>query len=426
MALKIRRGTESQRSGITFAAGEIIWTTNGHKLFVGDGVTPGGIDIASQLGGNGITFDQGTGRLDIDLTAVNTDSLTEGNNNLYFTNQKAQAAVGTALTLGNAYNTGITFAYDDVNHRITAVVTAGGASLPDQTNNAGKFLTTNGAIASWATATGLPSQAGQNGHYLKTDGSTATWVALPSSIAHLQEDLNPTLGANLVLNNRNITGTGNINMSGTISTVGSIDVTGPIDATQAITVSSEVIGGGLIVARGLSSTTSTTAYIAVRGERTGQTTVQNGDFLGNVTIEGWNGTEYKKAAILQSTVTSSLAGGNFNSNFSVTVLGGDGGYRPFVFRHTGVFECIALKVTPVTTALIPSIPPETGAILYNTDVTSLQVYDGTAYRSVTTAVGVPGSKTAAGKVGQIAADANFMYVCYADNNWIRVAKDGTW
>jgi len=61
MALKIRRGTDSQRGGITFAAGEIIWTTNTHKLYVGDGVTAGGIDIAAQLGGVGIQYNQSTG-----------------------------------------------------------------------------------------------------------------------------------------------------------------------------------------------------------------------------------------------------------------------------------------------------------------------------------------------------------------------------
>lgn len=41
-------------------------------------------------------------------------------------------------------------------------------------------------------------------------------------------------------------------------------------------------------------------------------------------------------------------------------------------------------------------------------------------------VPVPASKTASGKQGQISSDANYMYMCYSDNNWIRVAKDGTW
>ncbi len=39
---------------------------------------------------------------------------------------------------------------------------------------------------------------------------------------------------------------------------------------------------------------------------------------------------------------------------------------------------------------------------------------------------VPASKTASGKKGEVYADANYAYFCYVDNNWIRVAKDGTW
>ena len=50
---------------------------------------------------------------------------------------------------------------------------AGG--LPTQTGNTGKFLTTDGTDASWATVDALPSQTGQAGEYLQTDGTTATW-----------------------------------------------------------------------------------------------------------------------------------------------------------------------------------------------------------------------------------------------------------
>ena len=49
-------------------------------------------------------------------------------------------------------------------------------SLPTQTGNSGKFLTTNGTDASWATVDALPSQSGQNGKVLGTNGTTASWV----------------------------------------------------------------------------------------------------------------------------------------------------------------------------------------------------------------------------------------------------------
>lgn len=47
------------------------------------------------------------------------------------------------------------------------------AVLPGQAGNAGKFLTTNGAVASWALP--FPAQAGNSGKVLSTDGTNASW-----------------------------------------------------------------------------------------------------------------------------------------------------------------------------------------------------------------------------------------------------------
>lgn len=49
MALQIRRGTDSQRQGITPLAGELIFTTDTKKLFVGDGSTVGGNQVDTTL-----------------------------------------------------------------------------------------------------------------------------------------------------------------------------------------------------------------------------------------------------------------------------------------------------------------------------------------------------------------------------------------
>ena len=51
MSLQIRRGTEAQRSAITFDLGEIVYTTDSKKLYVGDGGTPGGNNILSTAAG---------------------------------------------------------------------------------------------------------------------------------------------------------------------------------------------------------------------------------------------------------------------------------------------------------------------------------------------------------------------------------------
>lgn len=50
--------------------------------------------------------------------------------------------------------------------------------IPSQTSNSGKYLTTNGSAASWATVNALPSQTGNSGKYLTTDGSSASWATI--------------------------------------------------------------------------------------------------------------------------------------------------------------------------------------------------------------------------------------------------------
>ena len=47
--------------------------------------------------------------------------------------------------------------------------------IPSQTNNSGKYLTTNGTSLSWATVDALPDQTGQSGKFLTTDGLQASW-----------------------------------------------------------------------------------------------------------------------------------------------------------------------------------------------------------------------------------------------------------
>ena len=133
MSLRIRRGTEAQRPSAAFDLGEIVWTTDTNKLYVGDGVNLGGKNILASSAGTGLVWNNVTQRLDF-----------------------------------NGSGTGI---------------------------------------------------------------------------VSVQADTNPTLGGNLNLNNRNITGTGSITISGTLSVTGlgsnlnlnTRSITGPgnIDITGA-------------------------------------------------------------------------------------------------------------------------------------------------------------------------------------------------
>ncbi|RKY53868.1 MAG: hypothetical protein DRP93_05900, partial [Candidatus Neomarinimicrobiota bacterium] len=45
MSLQIRRGTDAERIGIVFDEGEVVYATDTGTVWVGDGVTAGGIQF---------------------------------------------------------------------------------------------------------------------------------------------------------------------------------------------------------------------------------------------------------------------------------------------------------------------------------------------------------------------------------------------
>jgi hypothetical protein len=55
--------------------------------------------------------------------------------------------------------------------------------LPDQDENAGKYLTTDGTDAFWETVDALPDQTGNEGKYLTTDGTDPEWAFLSGGSA---------------------------------------------------------------------------------------------------------------------------------------------------------------------------------------------------------------------------------------------------
>lgn len=58
--LTFRRGPNGNRTNVTPSNGEPIWTTDSKRLYVGDGQTPGGVDIFHALG-SASNKDAGTG-----------------------------------------------------------------------------------------------------------------------------------------------------------------------------------------------------------------------------------------------------------------------------------------------------------------------------------------------------------------------------
>jgi hypothetical protein len=92
------------------------------------------------------------------------------------------ANAGTALTTVSATELGY---LDGVTSAVQTQINAKEATLPDQTGNSGKYLTTNGSAKSWGTVSqyALPSQTGNAGKFLGTNGTSESWSTVISGSA---------------------------------------------------------------------------------------------------------------------------------------------------------------------------------------------------------------------------------------------------
>lgn len=323
MPLQLRRGTNAQRLTITPLQGELIYTTDTKNLYVGDGTTVGGTVVSGGGGGGG------------------------------YTDQEAQAAAASLFT--TATHTGITFTYDSVLGTLTAAVSGG--IDPEQVRDISSLMLTSGVhtgvlmnyrdvddaldieldtdylqdqtfvaltsgiqtgIIVTQDITGeinlevsqgledlsdvvLNAPPPSAGDVLAFDG---TFWGPAQKIAAVADDLAPSLGGDLDLNNFNITGNGNLFIVGTaeldgifippttlggisIHTEGSLD-----DDYDLFTISTwgdTAIGSGMDFSR-------------ARGTFALPTAIQNGDTVFTVSFNALGTVDYGTAAYTTVTV----------------------------------------------------------------------------------------------------------------------------
>jgi hypothetical protein len=137
--LQLRRGTTTQHSTFTGAVGEVTVDTTKDTVVVHDGTTAGGKPLATEA--------YVTSQL---ATADNTDEITEGSTNLYFTTARARSAIsaGTGISITDgAISTSIT-QYTDALARAAVSVTDSGGDGSLAYNNSTGVLTYTGPSAS--------------------------------------------------------------------------------------------------------------------------------------------------------------------------------------------------------------------------------------------------------------------------------------
>jgi hypothetical protein len=168
MAFRIRRGTNAERQAYTPAIGEPIWTTDTNRLWIGDGVTAGGI-------------------------AVDAES--------YLTNEYLQDLTAAMFTTGG--HNGITFSYDDNTGRVIATVNF--PPIPPSSGGSFHFNVT-GVDSTLKQINGSETIqfTGSNGINVTVDDTGATTiinvdgsVAVPSDISQLTDNQGLLGSANL-------------------------------------------------------------------------------------------------------------------------------------------------------------------------------------------------------------------------------------
>ena len=213
-SILLRRGPTPDRVAFTPIEGEIIYDTLLKKIFIGDGQTPGGRTVTSDivLGGSGeilnipntslenstisgielgqnlrtLTFGTGLSGISYNGSTAVTVAIDATSNNVLNsvvardTNGDFSARRITATLLGNAdtVTNGVVTSGSYANP--SWITSLGEAKvLPSQTSNAGKVLTTNGSITSWTNL--IPPSPAANqmapyGRWLNTNGTTLQWT----------------------------------------------------------------------------------------------------------------------------------------------------------------------------------------------------------------------------------------------------------
>lgn len=357
MALRIRRGTDAQRSGKVFETGEIVWTTDSQQLWVGDGLTQGGIPvIGPQIAGFGLTYDTGTKRLGV--LGLTTDDVAEGSgiNKQYFTQERAQDAAALLFTSGT--HVGVAFQYDDALGKMNVTV------------DSSAFVDTG--------------------------------------LLDVVNDTTPQLGGNLDLNSKTITGNGNVQITGNIEATGVIKAIGNLNVTDGYLTSNNVPPGGIsysaapvnlgangnpntlwirsdkhfAVNTGITSGTYTSGIVSrmSRGTLAAPTAVTPNDPVLYAEAQGYDGTNYIQMGAFGISVdpTGTVATGSIPSVFGAIVPDASGsGVTGFTFNNKGTLSAPVMMPGSFTTTQRNALTPAVGMIIYNTTDNKFQGYQNT-------------------------------------------------
>lgn len=397
MALQIRRGTNSERLSTRLEQGEISWTTDTLKLYVGDGTTMGGRNALQSTAGVGLSWNPTTQELDFDVQTLElTTSAVAEATNLYFTPNRAKDAIGPMLQ--NATTTGISFTYNDVSHTISAVVSR--ETVEDDI--APLFVQGTHAGISFAYSDNGPDTIGTinatlNTEYLEDIAGTLINNGTRSGITVAYVDNgNGTGGINFAVtgltapNGLAISGASIISSAplpevGALGTVNSPTYIGSTTVPNTLVLNaSQQIGVFTGITGGVQAPAVTIR--ASRGTLTAPLVVQPGDAIGLIqgrAYDGANWVDIGGFGLITDPFTT-IETNDIAGTFGVLLVKKGGvGTADMLFTSAGVLSAPVMQVGQFTTEARDAIPsPTIGMIVYNTQTNMFEGYKNTGWASL--------------------------------------------
>jgi hypothetical protein len=386
MSLRIRRGTDAQRQQITPDEGELIFTTNTQKLYLGDGVTQGGINIGQTLAGTGLVFDsitqtlQATGSggsggginsVSADLNPalggnlnLNSRNIT-GTGNISINGSLSVAGLGANLVL-NSYNITGT---GNINTTGTLGV-SGGLSRDLSLNSFNLVGTGNiNTTGTLGVSGGLSRDLALGGYAITGTGNINTTGTLGVS-GGLSRDLS--------LNSFNLVGTGNINTTGSVSAAAAaVNGTLSAGATTLSSLTCSILNApdedtGLKIFSKIGNSFAVGYY---NGTYTAKTPVaRNGGGM-VISLKGWTGSAYQFSGGLGGQWDSDAVLTDNSPKSSVAIFSGAGGdaNNVAILDSKGVWSAPLVQTTVysvATTGLPSAVTSGVGARAFVLDATS--------------------------------------------------------
>ena len=402
MALRLRRGTDSERQLITPVEGELIYTTDTKLLYAGDGSTVGGTLVTGAGGGGSLSLNSLT---DTDLTGVsNNDVLTyvSASNKweaisvpgvgVLTLNELSGVSVSSSPLNGDAVvfdgaNWSSRPISDFFNEQQTYKINIAGDDSTiivntDNNNVTGNFfgnvtgdVTGDTAGTHTGNVTGNVTGNANGAHTGTFDGDMSGSLFADDSTL-IVDGVGNTITIQSIL--ASTTSTNSVTAEGILDLKSNTNVVRT--TATGVKLVSQTVGGGIEQGPVHRTTTS-------RGTLAAPTTVVVGDSILSISGEGYDGAAYKTQAVINIGVSENTVGTEATpGRIDFSIRDDNGTFNTSFARleSNGVFTAPAIQSLGITTTVKNSLLAKVsggfglqGTIVYDTTLAGLSYYHGT-------------------------------------------------